>query len=169
MLSQNLPGIAIHLMHNYRPNHQYILGSLSVVQALLAPFGGFTFNLAAITAALCMGKDVDDEHGMRYKAAIVAGFGYLLMALLASLVVVLFLAMPPVIVHLLAGLALLATLHGALAQAITEEATRNAALIVILCSASGVTVAGLSAPVLGLMFGLLAYAFERRPPAKNAS
>ena len=161
MLSQNLPGIAIHLMHDYHPNHPAILRSMAVVQAVLAPFGGFTFNLAAITAALCMGEEADSDPKQRYKAAIAAGAAYLLMALLSSLVVVVFIAMPPAIVHLLAGLALLATLMGALARAMEDEAVRTAAIITLLCSASGMTVAGLSAPVWGLLFGLLAYYVER--------
>lgn len=169
MLSQNLPGIAIHLMHDYRPNHPAILRSMSVVQALLAPFGGFTFNLAAITAALCMNKDTDSDPKQRYKAAIAAGVGYLLMALLASVVVVVFIAMPPVIVHLLAGLALLTTLVGALARSMEEENARTAAIITLLCSASGITVAGLSAPVWGLLFGLLAYYLERNESSNRAS
>lgn len=168
MLSQNLPGIAIHLMHDYRPNHPGILRSMSVVQALLAPFGGFTFNLAAITAALCMSEEADSDPRHRYKAAIVAGAGYLVMALLASVVVVVFIAMPPVIVHLLAGLALLTTLMGALARAMEEEGVRTAAIITLLCSASGMTVAGLSAPVWGLLFGLLTYYLEREAHDERA-
>ncbi|GGW80540.1 benzoate/H(+) symporter BenE family transporter [Alteromonas halophila] len=162
MLSQNLPGIAIHLMHHYKPDHRSVLRSMSVIQALLVPFGGFTFNLAAITAALCMGEDADPDPQQRYKAAIVAGVGYLLMALLSSLVVIVFMALPAVIVHLLAGLALLPTLYGALAKAMEDESARTAAVITLLCSASGVTVAGLSGPVWGLILGVIAYAIEKK-------
>lgn len=168
MLSQNLPGMAIHHMHGYRPDHPVILRRLAVIQLLLAPFGAFTFNLAAITAALCMEKSVDEDPNRRYLAALVAGCGYLLMALLASVVALVFVALPGVIVHLLAGLALLATLHGALAKAMEAPATRTAATLTILCCASGMTFAGLSAPVWALAIGIIALWAEAKPAALPA-
>lgn len=166
LLSQNLPGIAIHHAHGYKPDHNTVLSGLGVIQLILAPFGGFTFNLAAITAALCMGDDVDPKPGQRYRAAVVAGVGYLLMGAMASVVVVVFLSMPPVVVHLLAGLALLATLQASVVRAMETPEHRQAATLTLICSASGVTLAQLTAPVWGLAIGLLvvmmrAYPFRR--------
>lgn len=157
-LTQNVPGVGVHLTHGYTPNHRAILSGLAVMQCALAPFGGFTFNLAAITAALCMGEDADTDPQQRYKAAIAAGISYLVMAALASGVVVIFLAMPPVVVHLLAGLALLNTLQHAVTGALAEPACRQPALVTLLCSASGITLAQLTAPVWGLLLGLICYA-----------
>ncbi|MEW9799589.1 benzoate/H(+) symporter BenE family transporter [Alteromonas sp. CYL-A6] len=168
MLSQNLPGIAIHHMHGYRPNHALILKVLAVIQAILAPFGAFTFNLAAITAALCMEESVDSRPDRRYLAGIVAGVGYLFMALMASVIALLFIALPGVIVHLLAGLALIATLHGALAKAMEPPSTRTAATLTILCCASGMSFAGLSAPVWGLLVGLLALSGRKEEAAAQS-
>ena len=161
-LSQNLPGIAIHHAHGYTPQHKPILSGIALIQLVLAPFGGFTFNLAAITAALCMGKDADPDKNQRYKAAIMAGCGYLLMGALASLVVVLFVAMPVVVVHLLAGLALLATLKTSLAQSLRDEQHRHAALVTFLCTASGFTFLTISSAVWGLLLGLILLFVERR-------
>lgn len=161
-LSQNLPGIAIHHAHGYTPPHKPILSGIALIQLVLAPFGGFTFNLAAITAALCMGKDADPDKTQRYKAGIMAGFGYLLMGALASLVVVLFVAMPAVVVHLLAGLALLATLKTSLAQSLRDEQHRHAALVTFLCTASGFTFLTISSAVWGLLLGLILMFVERQ-------
>ncbi|WP_414829787.1 benzoate/H(+) symporter BenE family transporter [Alteromonas sp. H39] len=155
LLTQNLPGIAIHRAHGYSPDHKSVLSGLGVIQLILAPFGGFTFNLAAITAALCMGEDVDSKPGQRYRAAIVAGVGYLIMGAMASLVVVVFLSMPTVVVHLLAGLALLATFQASVVRAIEAPEYRQAATLTLVCSASGITLAQLTAPVWGLALGLL--------------
>lgn len=162
-LSQNLPGIAIHHAHGYTPDHKPILSGIAIVQALLAPFGGFTFNLAAITAALCMGEQADDEKSQRYKAAIAAGVAYLFMGLLASVVVALFVSMPSIIIHLLAGLALLATLQGAVVRAMEVEHHRAPALLTMLCTASGFSLYSMTSAVWGLGLGLLLLYVQKKP------
>lgn len=162
-LSQNLPGIAIHHAHGYTPDHKPILSGIAIVQALLAPFGGFTFNLAAITAALCMGEQADDEKSQRYKAAIAAGVAYLFMGLLASVVVALFVSMPSIIIHLLAGLALLATLQGAVVRAMEVEHHRAAAMLTMLCTASGFSLYSMTSAVWGLGLGLLLLYVQKKP------
>mgnify|MGYP000013482168 FL=1 len=154
-LSQNLPGIAIHHSHGYHPDHKTVLSGIAILQGVLAPFGGFTFNLAAITAALCMGEEADKDKSQRYKAAIAAGIGYLFMGLLASVVVVLFVSMPPIVVHLLAGLALLATLQAALVKTVESDKYRHAALVTFLCTASGFSLLSITSAVWGLLLGLL--------------
>lgn len=162
-LSQNLPGIAIHHAHGYTPDHKPILSGIAIVQALLAPFGGFSFNLAAITAALCMGEQADDEKSQRYKAAIAAGVAYLFMGLLASVVVALFVNMPSIIIHLLAGLALLATLQGAVVRAMEVEHHRAPALLTMLCTASGFSLYSMTSAVWGLGLGLLLLYVQKKP------
>ena len=154
-LSQNLPGIAIHHAHNYKPDHKPILSGIAITQGLLAPFGGFTFNLAAITAALCMGEHADSNKEQRYKAAIAAGVGYLFMGLIASIVVTLFVSMPTTIIHLLAGLALLATLQGALSRSMEATEHRAPAMLTLLCTASGFSLFSMTSAVWGLVLGLL--------------
>lgn len=39
----------------------------------VAPFGGFTLNWAAITAAICMGREAHEDPRRRYVAAMAAG------------------------------------------------------------------------------------------------
>ena len=162
-LSQNLPGIAIHHAHGYTPDHKPILSGIAIVQALLAPFGGFSFNLAAITAALCMGEQADNEKSQRYKAAIAAGVAYLFMGLLAFVVVALFVSMPSIIIHLLAGLALLATLQGAVVRAMEVEHHRAPALLTMLCTASGFSLYSMTSAVWGLGLGLLLLYVQKKP------
>ena len=162
-LSQNLPGIAIHHAHGYTPDHKPILSGIAIAQALLAPFGGFTFNLAAITAALCMGEQADSEKSQRYKAAIAAGMAYIFMGLLASVVVALFVSMPSIIIHLLAGLALLATLQGAVVRAMEIEHHRAPALLTMLCTASGFSLFSMTSAVWGLGLGLILLYVQKKP------
>lgn len=162
-LSQNLPGIAIHHAHGYTPDHKPILSGIAIAQGILAPFGGFTFNLAAITAALCMGEQADSEKSQRYRAAIAAGVVYLFMGLLASVVVALFVSMPSIIIHLLAGLALLATLQGAIVRAMEVEHHRAPALLTLLCTASGFSLYSMTSAVWGLGLGLLLLYVQKKP------
>ncbi|MDY6974622.1 MAG: benzoate/H(+) symporter BenE family transporter [Pseudomonadota bacterium] len=162
-LSQNLPGIAIHHAHGYTPDHKPILSGIAIVQGLLAPFGGFTFNLAAITAALCMGEQADNDKSQRYRAAMVAGVAYLFMGLLASVVVALFVSMSSIIIHLLAGLALLATLQGAVVRAMEVEHHRAPALLTLLCTASGFSLYSMTSAVWGLGLGLLLLYVQKKP------
>ena len=162
-LSQNLPGIAIHHAHGYTPDHKPILSGIAIAQALLAPFGGFTFNLAAITAALCMGEQADSEKSQRYKAAIAAGVAYIFMGLSASVVVALFVSMPSIIIHLLAGLALLATLQGAVVRAMEIEHHRAPALLPMLCTASGFSLFSMTSAVWGLGLGLILLYVQKKP------
>ena len=153
-LSQNLPGMAILKAHNYQPRHQVVLSGLAVLQIVTAPFGGFSYNYAAITAAICMGESAGSERSQRFRAAIVAGVVYVLMGFAAALVVQIFVAMPEVIVHLLAGLALVATLQSALVRSMDNHAVRHPALLTLVCTASGMSLFQLGAPVWGLALGL---------------
>lgn len=161
LLSQNLPGIAILKSFDYHPDVRQILSGISVVNLITAPFGGFALNLAAITAAICMGESAGDDRNQRYKAAIMSGVGYFIFGVVATLVVYLFSQMPSVVVHLLAGLALLATLQASLLRSMESRDHRKAALLTLLCSASGITVAQLGAPVWGLLSGLCVLGLDK--------
>ncbi|QJR80301.1 benzoate/H(+) symporter BenE family transporter [Alteromonas pelagimontana] len=169
MLSQNLPGIAISKSYDFKPDNRAVLTGLALLQLVTGPFGGFTFNFAAITAAICMGDDADPKRSERYKAAIMAGIGYLIFGALASVVVLIFTHMPAVIVHLLAGLALIATLKSSLFKALENSQYRHGAILTFLCSASGLLFAQLSAPVWGLVLGLTVTGLEKLKIRKSES
>ncbi|TPV57839.1 benzoate/H(+) symporter BenE family transporter [Aestuariibacter sp. GS-14] len=155
MLSQNLPGISILHSHQYKPDNRFVLTGIALLQLICAPFGGFMYNLAAITAAICMADSVDDDPSQRYKAGVAAGLGYLLSGVMAVAIVSVFTLMPIVVTHLLAGIALFATLQSSLLRALEEAHYRQSALMTMLCSASGLTVLGMSAPVWGLLLGVV--------------
>ena len=154
-LSQNIPGIAILKLNGHKPDHRNVLSGIAATQVVAAPFGGFAFNYAAITAAICMGEEAGSDPRSRYFAAMVTGAGYVLLGLFAWLVVLVFGEMPEVIIALLAGLALLGTLQNAMATAFSNDDERMSALLVMLCTASGFTLFNLSSAVWGLILGML--------------
>jgi hypothetical protein len=56
MASQNLPGVAAQRAAGYDTPVSPVLTTTGLATLVLAPFGGYALNLAAITAAICMGR-----------------------------------------------------------------------------------------------------------------
>ena len=109
--------------------------------------------LAAITAAICAGPDAHPDPGRRYWSAVVAGVGYVLFGLGASAAIAFISAAPPILIQAVAGLALLGAFGGSILAAVSEPRDREAAVITFLVTASGVTFAGISGAVWGLLAG----------------
>lgn len=154
MLSQNLPGIAMLQSHHYKPDTKPIFIGTGVTTTLLAPFGCFSVNLAAISAAICMNDQVDKEPSKRYKAVVWAGLFYLLAGIWGATIVELFMHLPKSISQILAGLALFSTLIMCLNTMMSDSNHRESAGLTFLIALSGVTILGLNAPILGLLAGL---------------
>jgi benzoate membrane transport protein len=164
MTSQNLPGIAILKSHNYNAPLSSVISWTGITSLVLAPFGGFAFNLAAITAAICMGEDSDPDPKKRYLSAVTAGFFYLIVGLLGAAVVVFFASIPKELVLAIAGIALFGTIGNGLSVALSEEKDREAALVTFLVTASGLVLGGIGAAFWGLIAGVLVrlvYGFRR--------
>jgi benzoate membrane transport protein len=162
MASQNVPGLAVLRANGYTTPASPLVGWTGVTGLLLAPFGGFSFNLAAITAAVCMSKDADPDPRKRYLAAIWAGFFYLLTGIFGATVVSIFAAFPRALIVSIAGLALLGTIGNGLAGALHDEKEREAALITFLVTASGLAMFGIGSGFWGLMFGMACAWINRR-------
>jgi len=135
-----------------------------VSNLILAPFGAFAINLAAITAAICMGREAHEDPGRRYMASVSAGFFYVLIGLFGATVGALFAAFPRELVVAIAGLALIGTIGNALAAALSIERDREPALITFLVAASGVTLLGIGSAFWGLIAGALALLVLRAEP-----
>lgn len=163
MASQNVPGVAAIRASGYAVPVSTVIGWTGIANLLLAPFGGFALNLAAITAAICMGREAHENPARRYVAAIAAGVFYLLVGLFAATVVALFAAFPKDLVVAIAGIALLGTIGNSLAASLREEAGREPALVTFLVTASGVTLAGIGSAFWGLVAGTICLWVWRKP------
>lgn len=161
MASQNVPGTAVLRAAGYDVRVSPLVGWTGVATLLLAPFGAFALNLAAITAAICMGREAHEDPARRYMAAVAAGMFYLLIGLAGATVAALFAAFPRELVLAIAGLALLNTIGGGLAAALGNEKEREPALVTFLITASGVTLAGIGSAFWGLVGGVLVLAALR--------
>lgn len=163
MASQNVPGVAVIRASGYAIPISPVVGWTGVANLLLAPFGAFALNLAAITAAICMGREAHEDASRRYVAAIAAGVFYVVVGLFGATVAALFAAFPKELVLAIAGIALLGTIGNSLAAALREEAEREPALVTFLVTASGLSLAGIGSAFWGLLAGVTTWwVFRRR-------
>jgi benzoate membrane transport protein len=157
MSSQNVPGVAVLRAAGYgRVPVSPVIMWTGLVNLVLAPFGCYAINLAAITAAICMGREAHEDPARRYLASVFAGGFYLLVGLCGATVGALFAAFPRELVLAIAGLALFGTIAGGLATAMKDETQREPALITFLVTASGFTLGGIGAAFWGVVAGLIA-------------
>jgi benzoate membrane transport protein len=155
MASQNVPGVAVIRASGYQVPVSPVIGWTGALNVVLAPFGAFSLNLAAITAAICMGPEAHPDPQRRYMASVWAGVIYLVVGVFGATVVALLAAFPKELVMAIAGIALLGTLGSSLSGALKDEGSREAALVTFLVTASGLSLAGIGAAFWGLLGGVL--------------
>ncbi|HKJ52324.1 MAG TPA: benzoate/H(+) symporter BenE family transporter [Gammaproteobacteria bacterium] len=156
MVSQNIPGIAVLRTDGYPAPVSSAIGWTGLATLLLAPFGGFALNLAAITAAICTGPEAHPEAAKRYHAGLAAGVFYILLGIGGGAIAALFAAFPSEFILALAGLALLSTIANSLYTAVADSAAREAAVITFVVTASGLSLFGIGAAFWGLVAGGIA-------------
>lgn len=171
MASQNLPGVAVLRGDGYdRVPVSPLITWTGSTNLLLAPFGCFGLNLAAITAAICTGREAHEDPDRRYLAGVWAGLFYLGVGIFGGTVGSLLTALPTALVLGIAGLGLLGTIGNSLATALSDESAREAAVVTFLATASGVTLLGVGSAFWGLLAGALTVAVTRgRRPRRTGA
>jgi benzoate membrane transport protein len=161
MASQNLPGVAAQRAAGYDTPVSPVIAATGLATLLLAPFGGYAFNLAAITAAICMGREAHEDPARRYTAAVMAGVFYGALGLARRRRGGPDRRLPEGPGAGGGGFALLGTIGGGLAVAMKDEGSREAALITFLVTASGRWCSGAwAAAFWGVVAGSLALAVQ---------
>ena len=169
LASQNAPGIATLKAAGYKVPVSPLMSWTGLTSLLLSPFGGFSVCIAAITAAICMGPDVHPNPQRRYWGAACAGVFYLIAGVFGGAIGQLFSALPPALIHTIAGLALLGTIAGSLQRSLVEDKQREAAVIAFLITASGLSLLGIGAAFWGLAGGILAHLVSCLPSRKASA
>lgn len=161
MASQNLPGIAVLRVHGYQTPVSPLVGWTGGLGIALGPFGGFAFNLSAITAAICMSRDVHPDPASRYPAVYWCGVSYVLAGIFGGAVATAFSAFPPEFVAAIAGLALLGTVAASLKSALEDDADRDAAIVTFAVTASGISLLSIGSAFWGIAIGLAVHTLMR--------
>ncbi len=157
LTGQFLPGMTILKLSGYDIPAKPIVIASSIASLTVACVGGITVTLAAITAALCTGKDAHELKEKRYIAGVANGIFYLLGGLFASSIVLVFSLLPKELIAALAGLALIGAISANITVAMKDESQRESALITFLATASGMQFLGLSSVFWGLCIGIIAH------------
>lgn len=157
LTGQFLPGMAILNLSGYDTPAKPIVAISSLSSLAVACVGGITIVLAAITAALCTGKDAHELKDKRYIAGVANGIFYLLGGLFAGSIVMVFSLLPKELVAALAGLALIGAISANITIAMKDDDQRDSALITFLATASGMHFLGLSSVFWGILIGMVAH------------
>ncbi|MEU9336639.1 benzoate/H(+) symporter BenE family transporter [Streptomyces sp. NPDC048290] len=155
MASQNLAGVAVLRNDGYDVPVSPLIGWTGATNLLLAPFGCFGLNLAAITAAICTGPQAHEDRDRRFLAGVWVGVFYLIIAAFGGTVAALLIALPEPLIAGIAGLGLLSTIISSLSSALADEDWRESAAVTFLATASGVTLLGVGSAFWGLLAGVL--------------
>jgi benzoate membrane transport protein len=160
--SQYAPGVAVMKTFGYAVPWRATLLVTSGVSALSAPFGGHAVNLAAISAALAASEEAHPDPSRRWLAALSTAGSNVVLGLLSTAAAFVLTSAPPGLIITVAALALLGTLGNALSQSLADSADREAAVITVVATASGVTLLGIGSAFWGLAIGLLVRFVLRR-------
>lgn len=165
MTSQNIPGAAVLASFGYDAPLRPVLLYSGAATAATAGLGGYSINLAAISAALAAGPTAHPDPDRRWVAGVSTGATYLALGPLAAAVAAVAVAAPAGLVAAVAGVALLGTFGSAAASALGDEGHREAAALTFVVAASGVAVAGVGAAFWSLLAGgaYLLLMHRRRP------
>ena len=164
MASQNLPGFATLRAAAYEPPVGPALVTTGGLTMGFGLFGAHPVSMAAITAAICLGPDVDPNPATRWRVGLFYAAVWVLIALAGPWLLSLLAAMPPALMAAVVALALLAPFTGAATGAFTAPETRFAAAVTLAVTAAGVSAFGIGAAFWGLVAGLAVWALDHAKP-----
>jgi len=167
LTGQYMPGMLVLRNDGFKTSANQILTITGLGSLIMAPFGSHAFNVAAITAAICTGKEAHDDPAKRYIAGIAASIFYIIIGVFGVTLAGLFLAFPAAFITTLAGLALLGAIGGNLANALADPRTRETALITFLASAANIKLLGIGGAFWGLFAGLVVHGISHVSPRRR--
>lgn len=153
--SQYAPGVAVMKAFGYSVPWRPTMVVTAAVSAVAAPFGGHAVNLAAISSALAASPEAHPDPRRRWIAAVAVAGSYVLIALGSTAAAFLLTHSPPGLVITVAALALLGPLGSSLQQCLAVTEDREAAVITLVATASGISLFGVGAAFWGLASGLV--------------
>lgn len=157
LTGQYMPGLLILQNDGFKTGAKPILTLTGFGSMIMAFFGSHAFCLSSITSAICTGKESHEDPKKRWIAGVTAGIFYILVGIFGVTLAALFSAFPAVFISTLAGLALLSTIAGSLANAMNDISTREAAMITFIATAANINIFGIGGAFWGLVLGLIAY------------
>lgn len=154
MCSENAQATGVLMNQGYKPPNTAMAVYGSFVGLIASFFGGHAVNIAGPMTAICAAKEVGNQDS-RYAATFANGVFFSAFGLFASIVVPFVVAMPVVIVSVIAGLAMLGVLINALKAAFSASKFQMGAFFALIIGMSGVNFFHISAPLWAIVGSLL--------------
>ncbi len=164
---QNAQGVAILQSMGYRPPANAIAIMSGVGSILVAPFGSQSVCLAGPMTGIVTNPGIGPKD-RRYAAAIVTGLLWIVFGLFSPMATAMSQILPPSLINLLAGLALLEVLGGCFVSAFGKN-FRLGALFTFLITISELRLLNIGAPFWGLVGGVLISLLLEREDFKHRS
>jgi len=152
--SENAQASGVLMAQGYNPPNNMMAVSGSAIGVIAAFFGGHAINIAGPATAINASKEVGPKE-TRYAAGFLNGVIYSGYGLLASVVVPFVIAMPGVIVTVIAGLAMLGVLINSLKTAFSDTKFQMGAFFALIIGMSGVNFFNISAPLWAIIGSLM--------------
>lgn len=165
--TENAQASGVLMAQGYKPpnNAMAIYGSSTGLIASF--FGGHAINIAGPMTAICSAEEVGTKES-RYAAAVVSGGLFSIFGLFAAAVVPLVIAMPGVIVSVIAGLAMLGVLITSLKTAFSANKFQMGSFFALIIGMSDVSFFNISAPLWAIIGSLfVSFLVEREHFARN--
>ena len=137
----------------YKPPNSAMAIFGSIFGLASSVFGGHAINVAGPMTAICSGSDVGKKES-RYAASVVCGGLFSVFGLFAAIIVPFIIAMPGVIVSVIAGLAMLGVLINSLKVAFSNSKFQMGAFFALIIGMSDVNFFNISAPLWAIIGSL---------------
>lgn len=162
---QNAQGLGILRHMGYQAPFNAVTLMCGLGSILVAPFGSQSVCLAGPMTGIVTNPRVGPREG-RFAAALITGFLWMLFGLLSPMATAISQILPPSLIGLLAGLALLEVLARCFAAAFGEN-FRLGALFTFIITVSHVRFLNIGAPFWGLVGGIVASLLLERQDFKQ--
>jgi benzoate membrane transport protein len=151
--TENAQATGVLMAQGYKPPNSAMATYGSIVGLIASFFGGHAINIAGPMTAICSAKEVGKKES-RYAASVANGVFFSIFGLFAALVVPFVIAMPSVIVTVIAGLAMLGVLINSLKTAFSASKFQMGAFFALIIGMSGVNFFNIGAPLWAIIGSL---------------
>jgi len=151
--TENAQAIGVLMAQGYKPPMTGMAVYGSSVGLFASLFGGHAINIAGPMTAICSADEVGKKDS-RYVASVMNGVFFACFGLFAALVVPFVIAVPEVIVTVIAGLAMLGVLINSLKTAFTDNKFQMGAFFALIIGMSGVNFFNIGAPLWAIVGSL---------------
>jgi benzoate membrane transport protein len=151
--TENAQATGVLMAQGYKPPNNAMAIYGSIVGLIGSFFGAHAINIAGPMTAICSAKETGKKES-RYAASVVNGVLFSTFGLFAALVVPFVIAMPGVIVSVIAGLAMLGVLINSLKTAFSDNKFQMGAFFALIIGMSGVNFLNIGAPLWAIIGSL---------------